>query len=103
MTISFVAYGVCLLTSRHAHADVPWPSIRRDPQASLSIIKSALGDVAAPAEVPVVCRRGNDSRLAVAALAALEDGSSQQRLRFVDVTGGLTAWSKDVDAGMPMY
>ncbi|PWN25705.1 hypothetical protein BDZ90DRAFT_222898 [Jaminaea rosea] len=45
--------------------------------------------------VPVLCKRGNDSKMAVAAL--------EQLLRFVDITGGLTAWSKQVDPGFPMY
>lgn len=105
--------------------DVPWSSIRRDPQASLAKIQEALGptsdndndddvvDDAGPLDVPVLCKRGNDSKMAVAALeqlVAVADRDEQERatssrrqLRFVDITGGLTAWSKHVDPGFPMY
>ncbi|KAG5462411.1 MAG: adenylyltransferase [Olpidium bornovanus] len=45
----------------------------------------------------VVCRRGNDSQLAVQLLK--EHGMSNVR----DVVGGLTAWSEGVDPGFPTY
>jgi len=53
-----------------------------------------------PLPLFVVCRRGNDSQLAV------------QKLRYLffdvpvviqDVVGGLTAWSNDVDTNFPIY
>jgi len=44
----------------------------------------------------VLCRRGNDSQLAVQALLQL--GVTN----VVDVEGGMTAWSRDVDATVPV-
>ena len=45
----------------------------------------------------VVCRRGNDSQRAVAALrrAGISHG--------VDVVGGMEAWARDVDPSFPTY
>lgn len=46
----------------------------------------------------VVCRRGNDSQLAVKHLA-----KAFPTLTFQDITGGLHAWTKKVDPQFPMY
>jgi len=53
-----------------------------------------------PSEHPpfyVVCRRGNDSQRALAALRRA--GISQG----VDVVGGMEAWAREVDTSFPMY
>lgn len=50
-------------------------------------------------EVLCVCRRGNDSQLAVAALGtALGDDAIVR-----DIIGGLTQWARVVDSSMPVY
>ena len=50
----------------------------------------------------VICRLGNDSRLAADALrerkGALADGH-----KIVDLIGGLRSWSKEVDHNFPIY
>lgn len=48
-------------------------------------------------EVFVVCRRGNDSQLAVKHLEAAFEVKSK------DLVGGLHAWAKDVDNNFPVY
>jgi adenylyltransferase/sulfurtransferase len=52
---------------------------------------------AAPPALYVVCRRGNDSQRAVAALR--EAGLAHA----VDVVGGVEAWAREVDPGFPLY
>ena len=51
----------------------------------------------APPPLYVVCRRGNDSQRAVAALRAA--GISHA----VDVVGGMEGWAREVDPGFPTY
>jgi len=48
----------------------------------------------------VVCRRGNDSQLAV---RKLQSFFSDVSVTIQDVVGGLTAWSNDVDENFPVY
>lgn len=65
----------------------------------------------APRPVYVLCRRGNDSRLACEALnaaaAAAAVGqrteSAADALEFVNVFGGLRAWAEKVDRSFPIY
>ena len=47
-----------------------------------------------------VCRRGNDSQVAVKKLA---DKLKNTNVIVKDITGGLTAWSKSVNPEFPMY
>ncbi|XP_063704328.1 adenylyltransferase and sulfurtransferase MOCS3 [Culicoides brevitarsis] len=46
----------------------------------------------------VVCRRGNDSQLAVQRLSKIFPD-----LTFKDINGGLHAWSRNIDPKFPMY
>lgn len=46
----------------------------------------------------LVCRRGNDSQIAVQRLQTLFG-----ELTFKDITGGLHAWTKKIDSQFPMY
>uniref|UniRef100_A0A336M9W7 Adenylyltransferase and sulfurtransferase MOCS3 homolog n=1 Tax=Culicoides sonorensis TaxID=179676 RepID=A0A336M9W7_CULSO len=46
----------------------------------------------------VVCRRGNDSQLAVQRLKTIFD-----KMSFKDIVGGLHAWTKNIDSNFPMY
>ncbi|KAJ0184193.1 hypothetical protein K1T71_000616 [Dendrolimus kikuchii] len=48
-----------------------------------------------------ICRRGNDSQ--VAAKTVLDAIDSENGGRIKDLTGGLHAWSKDVDNNFPVY
>ena len=53
-------------------------------------------------DIPVVCvcRRGNDSQIAVNTLREkLKDDS----VTVTDITGGLTSWSKKIDPDFPIY
>jgi adenylyltransferase/sulfurtransferase len=53
-------------------------------------------------DITFICRRGNDSLLAAARLRdSLEDRGLKANVR--DVTGGLVAWSRDVDPEFPVY
>lgn len=51
------------------------------------------------AEVVVICRRGNDSQLAVEKLRQ----AWNQAVKVCDVRGGLEAWSRTVDPDFPTY
>lgn len=48
----------------------------------------------------VVCRRGNDSQIAVKKLRMM---LQDLPVNIRDVSGGLTAWAKQVDTAMPIY
>jgi adenylyltransferase/sulfurtransferase len=66
----------------------------------LSGLKSKLPEIevaSQKAQIIVICRRGNDSQLAVELLR--ENGY----LDSVDITGGLESWARDVDPEFPMY
>lgn len=49
-------------------------------------------------DIVFICRRGNDSQLAVKLLQ-----SELELPNLVDVTGGLTLWSKKIDTTFPRY
>lgn len=51
-------------------------------------------------EVVVVCRRGNDSQLAV---EKLEEAWKGRGVKVRDVRGGLEAWAKTIDPTFPTY
>lgn len=51
-------------------------------------------------EVVVVCRRGNDSQLAV---EKLREAWKERGVQVRDVRGGLEAWAKTVDPTFPTY
>lgn len=52
------------------------------------------------ASIIVVCRRGNDSQLAV---QKLKEKLKQENVDIKDISGGLTAWAKQVDSNFPVY
>lgn len=80
--------------------NIPFDDVRRDPQQALQKIQEQVSSSGAR-EVHMLCKKGNDSLIAAELLAqaAPKDGS----LRFIDVRGGLTAWSQQVDEGFPSY
>ena len=65
----------------------------------LSILKDKLHEIipSQKTQIIVVCRRGNDSQLAVELLR--ENGYMDS----FDITGGLESWTKDVDPEFPIY
>ena len=48
----------------------------------------------------VVCRRGNDSQVAV---RSLKEKLKDCAIPIKDIKGGLTAWAKQIDTSMPIY
>ncbi len=63
----------------------------------LSTMLSSPDAVPESADIVFICRRGQDSQVAAAALA------KAGRRRVKDVIGGLEAWSRDVDPTFPTY
>ena len=53
-------------------------------------------------DIPVVfvCRRGNDSQIAV---NTLKEKLKDEAVTLTDITGGLTSWSKKIDPDFPTY
>ena len=48
----------------------------------------------------MLCRRGNDSQVAVQKLKNILD---DPKLKVQDIVGGLYAWSKHIDNDFPIY
>ncbi|XP_076442947.1 adenylyltransferase and sulfurtransferase MOCS3-like [Babylonia areolata] len=99
-----VEMDICCLP--HPALNIPFDAVKRDPSAQVEQIKqfassslsSSSNSPADPMPVVVVCRRGNDSQLAVQLLQKVTSD-----LTFRDVRGGLHAWSRDVDPTFPVY
>jgi len=77
------------------------------PEGSSSVLQVLCEDVRKhadddhlPLPLFVVCRRGNDSQLAVRKFQSI---FSDVSVNVQDIIGGLTAWSKDVDENFPIY
>lgn len=94
--------------------NIPFRQIDSDPKKWYTDILNTIGDSQDDRQVYVLCRRGNDSRLACHALAAAaiadttEDSNTktadkQAKVRFTNITGGLRAWSNEVDKNFPVY
>ncbi len=63
--------------------------------------QQSLGD---PVLVCVVCRRGNDSQLAVRKLKDQSDSLfGAVAVEIKDIVGGLTEWSNTIDQTFPKY
>ena len=62
------------------------------------ILAQSAGDQ--PLPVYVVCRRGNDSQVAV---QKLKNHFKSDSIQFKDITGGLHAWAKHIDTNFPVY
>ncbi|KAM7299788.1 putative molybdenum/thiazole biosynthesis cofactor [Ixodes scapularis] len=54
-------------------------------------------------EVLVVCRRGNDSQLAVQKLKKLLGDHGDVTCTVRDIQGGLESWAQTVDPSFPTY
>ena len=82
-------------------SDLPVTCVDRE--ESLARLKSHIlaqsaGDQ--PLPVYVVCRRGNDSQVAV---QKLKNHFKSDSIQFKDITGGLHAWAKHIDTNFPVY
>lgn len=86
-------YGICSLPNttselssaiRQLTSDIPLASLLASPEA------------VPPGRAIFLCRRGNDSQIAAAALR-------QSGRDATDVRGGLVAWSREIDPHFPLY
>ena len=69
--------------------DIPLKELLRNPQAYSSETHDTY----------VICRLGNDSKVAVLALEAFSNSGATVN----DLIGGLRAWSMNVDPNFPVY
>ena len=77
-------------TLAHQSIDVPLQNLVANPGEYVS----------AEFETYVVCRLGNDSQIAA---DALRGARPDPTFIIKDLVGGLSAWSRDVDPGFPVY
>lgn len=75
------------------------PLKKLDKTENINFIQRKLSELATK-NVVCVCRRGNDSQLAV---RQLESSLSQLDCHIRDIIGGLTAWAHKIDTSMPVY
>ena len=76
-------------------------ALQKDPSAKVEQIKqfeTSSDSQEDPCSIVVVCRRGNDSQLAV---QLLQETDSSLNIR--DIRGGLHAWARDIDPEFPVY
>jgi molybdopterin/thiamine biosynthesis adenylyltransferase/rhodanese-related sulfurtransferase len=98
-----VEYGIASIPGSK---NIPIGTIDVDPIAIYAELSRAIKQ--STDSVYVLCRRGNDSILACQALSAAAHQHSAEAgiaaaLRFINVTGGLRAWSEEVDQDLPVY
>ncbi|ODN96387.1 adenylyltransferase and sulfurtransferase [Cryptococcus wingfieldii CBS 7118] len=67
----------------------------------LATILSDPSSIPISSEMVFICRRGNDSQIAAAALRKAIPNSETVRIR--DVRGGLKSWGKEIDINFPIY
>ena len=76
--------------------NIPMADLNKD--ASFEKLENLLSD---DSEIVVVCRRGNDSQLAVQALK--EKFAGRRDIVVRDIVGGLHSWARSVDPTFPIY
>ncbi|ODN75422.1 hypothetical protein L202_06574 [Cryptococcus amylolentus CBS 6039] len=82
-----VEFGIC---SVPGSKNIPLATILSDPSS-----------IPISSETVFICRRGNDSQIAAAALRKAIPNSETIRIR--DVRGGLKSWGKEIDINFPIY
>lgn len=91
------------IASLSPSTNIPFRSLQSEPEHSLSIIaKLAQQRGSGPCPIYLICRKGNDSLLAQRMLSSVHATNSSQLL-FINVRGGLRAWSKRIDESFPVY
>ncbi|UZJ57266.1 hypothetical protein CBS101457_006586 [Exobasidium rhododendri] len=89
--------------------NIPFRTLLSDPQAAHDRLRTLAakleGEDSIEKDVAIylVCRKGNDSILAQSALLSCSPADSITSLDFVNVKGGLRAWSEQVDGSFPVY
>ena len=80
--------------------NIPIDKIKKE--QSVQQVRDAVNGVGDGNDVPVivVCRRGNDSQLAV---KSLHESLKESGVDVKDIRGGLTAWAKVIDDNFPVY
>lgn len=96
-----IEFGICSIPHSTSTPSTPrsLPTSADTSDIPLSTLLSSPETVPASDEVIVVCKKGNDSQVAAAALRKRLGETSRVR----DVRGGLIAWARDVDPEFPMY
>ncbi|KAK8846792.1 hypothetical protein IAR55_005880 [Kwoniella newhampshirensis] len=87
-----VEFGICAVPGS---TNIPLPDILKNPSS-----------LPRASETIFICRKGNDSQLAVEALRrelSRAESSDDQKSRVRDVRGGLLAWNREVDQHFPIY
>lgn len=82
--------------------DIPLSNVDKDGSLenicrSVSAARASDGE---PVPVICVCRRGNDSQLAV---KKLKTKLQEPDIKVMDIAGGLNAWARQVDPDFPTY
>ncbi|GAB6026063.1 Molybdenum cofactor synthesis protein 3 [Chamberlinius hualienensis] len=94
-----VAFDICKLPNSY---NLPISKI--DNPDRVSQLKSQIGSINHQKldsfQVIVVCRRGNDSQLAV---KSLKETMKDMNITIQDVKGGLYSWAAEVDSAFPVY
>ena len=85
--------AICCLENS---VNIPMADLIKD--ESMQKLENLLTD---ESEIVVVCRRGNDSQLAVQALRKKFDG--RRKIVVRDIVGGLHSWARSVDPTFPIY
>ena len=93
-----VEYGICALPNTTSRSPaLPFLHVLMVSDIPLHTILASPSTLPESNEVVFICRRGQDSQIAAAALA------KAGRLGVRDVIGGLEAWSREVDPTFPTY
>ncbi|KAB0790789.1 hypothetical protein PPYR_04790 [Photinus pyralis] len=90
-----VEYEMCHLTNS---INIPYQDIEKDEH--LDFLKELLAIHSGEKDVYVLCRRGNDSQRAV---VKLRDQFRDSNFTFLNITGGLHSFAKQVDPAFPIY
>lgn len=98
-----ISYSVLVIVwSSLTHVlDIPLEDLHKS--ASIDELSATIDSVSESSNtVPVicVCRRGNDSQLAV---QKIKQELSSKNVVIKDISGGLTSWAKTVDPEFPTY
>lgn len=99
-----VHFDICHLKGS---INLPYSEISRDPEASIDKLDDTINgsaNIADGVSLYLICRYGNDSRLAANKIKDLPRFRPCAKYEFKgDISGGLRAWRESVDPGFPEY